>query len=68
MNSKLSFRSRSAEEFNCLDLELANGHKEAAGGNLLSNTDAARFLKGEIYAIKYKDEMIDENDSPYHFL
>ncbi len=68
LNSKLSFRSRTEEEFNCLDIELANGHTCASGGSLLSNTDAVKFLNGEIYAIKYKEEMINEDDSPYHFL
>ncbi len=68
LNSKLSFRSRTEEEFNCLNLCLAHGHTVAAGGELKTNTDAKRFLEGDIYAVKYSDEIEKEEDSPYHML
>jgi len=63
LNSNISFRSRTEEEFNCLNLSLANGHICAAGGAFANITKAAAFLEGDIYCLAYIDE-----DKNYHYL
>lgn len=67
LNSKISIRSRDEKEFNCLDLQIAHGHKEAAGGEFKNNTEAKQFLEGDIYCLAYQDEF-EESGRIYHYL
>jgi len=67
LNSSLSFRSRDEKEFNCLDIHIANGHKEAAGSEFKNVTEAASFLEGDIYCFTYEDEF-EETGELYHYL
>ena len=67
LNSSISFRSRDEKEFNCLDLYLAHGHKEAAGSEFENNTKAKQFLEGDIYCLAYNDEF-EETEKVYHYL
>lgn len=59
VNGKMSGRSLKGK-FDCTQLGLLSGHKDAAGGTLETPTMAQEFWDHD-YSLKYKDEMTEED-------